>query len=64
MSCKGCFGASFNDCKLCGERNNRMDARFIDIKYVKDGMEKIKQIEEVDHLSDTDRGGFGTTGEK
>lgn len=50
MSCKGCFGASFNDCKLCGERNNRMVARFINIKYVKDGMEKIKQIENGDWI--------------
>ena len=50
MSCKGCFGASFNDCKLCGERNKRMVARFINIKYVKDGMEKIKQIENGDWI--------------
>ena len=50
MQCKGCFGASFNDCSICYERSKEMCTKHIDIKYVKDGIDKIKQIENGDWI--------------
>ena len=50
MQCKGCFGASFNDCSICYERIRKMEIVQINIKYVKDGIDKIKQIENGDWI--------------
>lgn len=50
MQCKGCFGASFNDCSICYERSRKMEIVQINIKYVKDGIDKIKQIENGDWI--------------
>ena len=50
MGCKGCFGASFNDCSICYERSIKMEIVQINIKYVKDGIGKIKQIENGDWI--------------
>ena len=50
MQCKGCFGASLNDCYICYEGGKEMDIKHIDIKYVKDGISKIKQIENGDWI--------------
>lgn len=50
MGCKGCFGAAFNDCSICYERSIKMEIVQINIKYVKDGIGKIKQIENGDWI--------------
>lgn len=49
MSCKGCFGASFNDCGKCYEREDK-NMRTILIKYIKDDIDKIQQIEKGDWI--------------
>lgn len=51
MNCIGCFGASFNDCAKCYEKENkRMDTKRILIKYTKDEMIKIEQIKNGDWI--------------
>ena len=50
MTCKGCFGASFSDCSICYERSIKMEIVQINIKYVKNGIDKIKQIENGDWI--------------